>query len=438
MKKQERLNMGAGKKISRRTVLAAGAATAGMGIVTALRRQIKQSVAFLDTHINPPAQAPESRADIFIARNGTPRQNMKRVMDMMGGIERYIRPNDIVVLKPNCQWWNQGRTNLEAMKAFIELVLAIPGFSGEVIVAENNHFMDPEKPPQMQLFTRGWIKYGEINNLIDGQKHTMLTMIESLRSEGHKNVSAVAWRDGGPKKDIWGNSQNGGVVESWQDGDGYVWTDEVFEFKGFMGLKTWKVKMSYPVFTSPYSNITIDFKNGAFERKSGRRITDRRVRFVNFAGLCDHGADTGITSAVKNYMGITDLSCGYWGLEPQGYANVHFVGESHYTYARAGVISHFMKTIRTADLNIVTAEWVGFGHRTDVARATRARSIYAGTDPYALDYYGAKHLILPFSKNTENHDPDDPASAVGRFLRFGSEIIGHSVLDDRLITVHES
>ncbi|MFW5775613.1 MAG: hypothetical protein ACOCW2_04910, partial [Chitinivibrionales bacterium] len=253
-----------------------------------------------------------------------------------------------------------------------------------------------------------------------------------------KNVSAVAWRDGGPKKDIWGNSQNGGVVKNWRDGDGYVWSDEEFRFTGFVGLKTWTVKMSYPIFTSPYSGITIDLKDGAFDRSTGRQLRDRPIRLVNFAGLCDHGSDTGTTSAVKNYMGITDLSCGYWGLEPPGYANVHFVGEKYYTFARAGVISHFMNTIRKADLNVVTAEWVGFGHRIDVGRATRARSIYAGVDPFALDYWGAKHLILPHSKNGDNHDPDNPQSAVGRFLRFGSEHIGYDVLDDSLITVHES
>lgn len=429
--------MSAGK-ISRRTVLAAGAAGAGLGVLAAFRRRVKHSVASFDTYMNPPEKVRESKADIYLAKDGTPGQNMKDVINMMGGIQKFIEPKDIVILKPNCQWWNQGRTNLEAMKAFIEMVLAVPGFSGEVIVAENNHFMDETKPPEMRLFTRGWVKYGEINNLVDGQKHNMLTMVESIKELGHKNVSLVAWRDGGPKKDIWGSSQNGGVVKSWREGDGYVWTDEEFRFKGFLGLKTWVVKMSYPIFTSPYSGITVDFKNGAFDRKTGQALTDRSVKFINFAGLCDHGPDTGITSAVKNYMGISDMSCGYWGLEPPGYANVHFVGESYYTYARAGAISHFMKTIRKADLNVVTAEWVGFGHRTDVARAVRSRTVYAGVDPFALDYYGAKHLILPHSKNRANHDPDDPASAVGRFLRFGSEIIGYSVFDDNLITVHES
>jgi len=257
---------------------------------------------------------------------------------------------------------------------------------------------------------------------------------------GHKNATKYHWRDGGSKIDIWGNGQNGKIVKSAAEGDGYIWTDIDYRFYGFFGFKRWKVKMTYPVFTSKYSGITVDLKNGAFQRDSkggGVYIEDKKIKLINFAGLNDHGPDTGITSATKNYMGITDLSCGWWGVEPKGYHGVHGVGESYYPYAKAGAIAYFMKTIRKADLNIVTAEWIGWQHRTNIKKASQMKTILAGTDPLALDYYSSKHLVLPLSKNPQLHDPDNPSSPIRNFLQLGLQTSGEGTLDERLMKVRQ-
>jgi len=379
-------------------------------------------------------------SDIYLSQNGTPQENVRKVIEMMGGIEKFIGKNDIVILKPNAQWWNQGRTNLAAMKGFIDLVFDIPSFNGEVIIAENHHFMDDSLPESEKDNIRGWLHFSEINGDIDGINHNLNTLVELYQEYGYPNVTKYHWRDGGPKLNIWGNGQNGGIVKSPADGDGYVWTDYDYVFSGFWGLKKWKVKMSYPVFTSKYSGITIDLKNGAFLRDGkggGRYLPDKPVKLINFAVLNDHGKDTGITGAVKNYMGITDLSCGYWGLNPKGYSNVHFCGENYYSYAKAGAIAYFMKTVRKADLNIVTAEWVGWGHRTDVKRATRMRTILASTDPIALDYYGAKYFILPLSKKPELHDPDNPASPIAKSLNLALSVLEEGTINEKKINVHK-
>ncbi len=244
-------------------------------------------------------------ATIYVARNGTPQRNVAKVMEMMGGVEKFIGKKDIVILKPNAQWWNQGRTNLAAIKGFIDLVLGIPGFEGEIIIAENHHFMDESLPEGEKDNIRGWTHFSEINGDIDGVNHNLNTLIELFNKSGYRNVTKYHWRDGGPKADVWGNGQNGGIVASAAEGDGYVWTDMDYVFSGLMGLKKWKVKMTYPVFTSKYSGITIDLMNGAFERDGnggGRYLTDRSVRLINFAVLNTHGDDTGITSSIKNYM----------------------------------------------------------------------------------------------------------------------------------------
>jgi len=377
-------------------------------------------------------------SDIYIAKNGTPQQNVAKVIEMMGGIERFIGLKDIVIIKPNAQWWNQGRTNLAAIKGFIDLVLNIPGFEGEIIIAENHHFMDDSLPEGEEDNIRGWTHLSEVNGDIDGMNFNLNTLIGLFHKQGYKNVTKYHWRDGGPKSDTWGNGQNGGIVKSPAEGDGYIWTDMDYTFSGFYGLKTWKVKMTYPIFTSTYSGITIDLKNGAFKRDGkggGEYLPDVPIKLINFAVLNTHGEDTGITSSIKNYMGITDLSCGKWGLKPEGYSNVHACGGRYYPHAKAGPLGYFMKTIRKADLNIVTAEWVGWGHRTDIKKATRMKTILAGTDPVALDYYSAKYLLYPLSRNRKYHDPDNPKSSVRRFLDLTLKTLGEGTIDEDKIRV---
>ena len=379
-------------------------------------------------------------SQIYVSRNGSPQQNVSKVIEMMGGIEKIIGIHDIIILKPNAQWWNQGRTNLAAMKGFIDLVLSIPGFKGEIIIAENHHFMDESLPKGEEDNVRGWTHLSEINGDIDGSNHSINTLIDLYHKQGNNNVTKSHWRDGGAKRDIWGNGQNGGIVKSPAEGDGYVWSDIDYTFTGFLGLKKWKVKMTYPIFTSKYSGVTIDLKSGAFLRDgkgSGKYLPERPVKLINFAALNTHGEDTGTTSAIKNYMGITDLSCGEWGLKPEGYFNVHQCGEEHYPYAKGGALGHFMKTIRKADLNIVTAEWAGWGSRTDVSKATRAKTILLSRDPIAIDYYGAKYLVYPLSHKKEYHDPDNLKSSVRKFLNLALDALGEGTLDEETMKVHQ-
>jgi len=52
---------------------------------------------------------------IYRAVNGMPVQNIDKIIEMMGGIQNIIGTDDIVVIKPNVQWWNQGAPNLAAL-----------------------------------------------------------------------------------------------------------------------------------------------------------------------------------------------------------------------------------------------------------------------------------------------------------------------------------
>ena len=79
-------------------------------------------------------------ATVYRALNGGPADNLRKVIDLIGGIEVIIGVDDVVVIKPNVQWWNQGAPNLLALKTFVDLIMDRPGgFNGEVVIAENCH-----------------------------------------------------------------------------------------------------------------------------------------------------------------------------------------------------------------------------------------------------------------------------------------------------------
>jgi hypothetical protein len=82
----------------------------------------------------------EAKGTVYRAINGKPQENLIKAIDLMGGIEKIVGEDDVVVIKPNVQWWNQGAPNLGALDAFVALVMERSGgFRGEVVIAENCH-----------------------------------------------------------------------------------------------------------------------------------------------------------------------------------------------------------------------------------------------------------------------------------------------------------
>lgn len=373
----------------------------------------------------------DNQAFIYEVKNGTPEQNVAKVIEMMGGVDHFIGKDDIVVLKPNAQWWNQGMTNTNAMKGFINLVLSIPGFKGEIIIAENHHCLNLCNTCNI----RGWstrFRNGGFN---------FNELVEYFQNKGYKNVTKCHWVDASPYSD--GTTlktrlmrsineavktilnYRGKIVRGPEDGDGYVWTDIEYSYDGK------KTKMTYPIFTSKSSSTTIDFKNGAW--KNGE-YTSQPVKFINFAVLNHHSNFAGVTSSVKNYLGIVDLSCGYIGTKPERYYNFHHMGIP----GMGGAIGTFMKTIRKADLNIVTAEWIGFGSRIDTKLAAKTKTIIASTDPVSLDYYGAKYILYPLGGPVAHlNNPDNKEGPFRKYLELCCAQ-GIGALDERKMKIHKS
>jgi uncharacterized protein (DUF362 family) len=368
---------------------------------------------------------------VYGASGGSPENNMRKVIEMLGGIERFVDPTDIVILKPNAQWWNQGMTNTDAIKAFIELVLARPGFNGEIIIAENHH--------KKGLNSRGWTTDDKNGN------YNYNELIEYFVSRGYDNVSKYHWKDAGRNPRPLEGDDGGGVrVNGPHEGEGYVWRDDI-QYVAPNGNVCW---MTYPVFKSSYSGRMIDLKDGVWQ--NGAYLKDPKIKFINFAAINHHGFYSGVTGSVKNLMGVVDMTCGLQAPQPENTFNVHFVGVepivkyTWYTKKRwklgflkdmlkklaythfectGGALGKFMTSIRMPDLNIITAEWVGWGSRTDKSKSAHTKSVVASSDPVALDYIAARDVLLSATPKEQSsyRQLNNPGNTDGPFFKFLSE-----------------
>jgi len=227
------------------------------------------------------------------------------------------------------------------------------------------------------------------------------------------------------------------------DGTGYIYCDGsngvplITCDNGASGSSHRATIMTYPIMKTDKGTI-IDFKNGIWEKGS---YTGQPLRFINFSALNHHSTYCGMTNAVKNYLGITDLSGGpdqnEGGRLTKDYCNFHsFPFDKWAPGPQPGMlgaeVGTFMKTIRKADLNITTAEWIGLVSRTEPPVA-RTRAVMACTDPVALDYHAAKYLLYPNSR-ISLHNPDDKKSPVRQYLMKCAETSG-GVFDERFVKV---
>lgn len=372
-------------------------------------------------NVHPASRSPHGiQCRIYRAMNGSPSENLVKVIDMMGGIEKLIGHDDIVIIKPNVQWWNQGAPNLSALKAVVDLIMNRPGsFNGEVVIAENCH----RGQYAATSMSSGWAPRFQVNSELPGVSN-MNDLTDLLKKHYGNKFSTIHWLDvacGG--KRVYGPA----------DGNGYVYCDGTGGVpllacdNGRTGQDHRSTIMTYPICITGRGTV-VDFKNGIWAKGS---YTGQPLRFINFSALNHHSTYCGVTSAVKNYMGVTDLSGGpdphNNGRLTGNYYNFHsFPFDTWAPGPAAGMlgkeIGAFIKEIRKADLNITTAEWIGLSSRTDPPLA-HTRAVLASTDPVALDYHGAKYIVYPNSR-IRFHDPDHAKGPLSHYLKRCAEEYG--------------
>lgn len=371
-------------------------------------------------------------AEVSVCRavGGRPDENIEKVIQLSGGIENIVGQDDIVIVKPNVQWWNQGAPNLSAVNCFVEMVFERQGgFKGEVVIAENCHRgREPWKSA-----SSGWIPKFDRNSDLDAERN-FNDLSTRLKRRFRDRFSTCHWvdADAGGRR-VFGAGEGPGYI--YCDGSGgvpLIKFDNGTEGDGFRS-----VIMTYPVFRTDTGTV-VDLKNGVWQKGA---YTDQPLKLINFAALNHHSTYCGFTSCIKNYLGVTDLSGG-----PDPHDNGNLTDNSYNFHSFpfnkwapgpvpgmiGAEIGVFMNTIRKADLNIVSAEWIGLSSRTD-APVVRTRAVLASTDPVALDYHSAKYILYPNSR-IKYHNPDDPQSPAYQYLKGASEH-GGGILDESRVAV---
>jgi hypothetical protein len=442
-----------------------GGIAAMTGAAVALRRRIVRRLSVLTalpSFTAPPPLVPHDpsreRRTLQVARGESPAANVDSVLAKMGGIGAVVGEDDVVLIKVSAQWWNQGMTNVAAVKRALEHVLERPGFRGEVIVFENVHFRLGDGSP----LARAWTHPSDRNVDLPGaramgdliphfaQRKAPVSFV-GLVDAGRSALSDDPWHDPGHQHGIYGGDGRGPIAPG-EERDGYVWDlEDRFRLRRSL-VDHAETALTWPVFSSPLSGLVVDFRHGLFRRENGRRVpvTGRKLTWINMTTANEHGS-TGFTGAVKSPMGIVDMSAGRLGTDRRvrDLASVHYFGAPRASWRMAGPLAHFTTVVRRPDLYLTVAHWTaatprgaadwdGEHHdlRLEAASAFPTRTLVAGTDPVAIDTWCVRNLLMPIGGATHaDHNLDDPSSKVVKFLRYWRQIAGYGTLDESLIDV---
>jgi hypothetical protein len=339
------------------------------------------------------AASQENASNLFYIRNATGLEgnmdsSVTALLDLMelqslhfyntsSTPEGLIGSDDVIIIKMNGQWDYRGGTNTDLIKSVINVIIDHPdGFTGEVVIADNGQGL------------------GNLNRYYPNsyyQNQSAQDVADYFAPEW--NISTILW-----------DNLRGSTVGDYNDTDftdGYVrssiWNDETEMF------------VSYPKFQSPATGAYISFKQGVWNNETG--FDSGHLKVINMPVLKTH-MRYGVTGSIKHYMGV-----------PQGYivgAVDPSIPHEHFAIANGGM-GTLMAETRAPILNILDMVWVNAhplesssytGPWSWPSTASATDIIGASLDPVALDYWSAKHVLIPTAEYLEytaytSLDPDN-------------------------------
>lgn len=311
---------------------------------------------------------------VYMVKNGNVGDNIKKLFEIMGGVSLFIQSDDVVILKCNGQWPNQGYTNTECIKYVIDEILSINQFSGEILICDNVQGVPDEE-------NSGFNASPE-NRKNNWNEHNWNTLALEYQSK-NKPVGIFSWRNDYSGKGISGPSEGCGWVRSF------------FSFHGKQAF------LSYPIFESPITaGKIIDMKNGVWERGS---YTGQRVKTIFMPTLNNHGYLSedyaGVTSALKCFFGATEIIPHQDGTIEHNGKDCYNIHSASYTnnnaYFAGELAAKYIQKIYKPILYITCAIWSGYESRTGAAKETK--TVVACDNPATLDYVSCKFVISPFA-----------------------------------------
>ena len=318
-------------------------------------------------------------------------QNISKLFELLGGASAYFSPTDVVVIKANSQWPNQGYTHTGCIKAVIDQILQIPGFSGEVLICDNLQAGNGKGAG-----TTGF-DATTANRINNWSSDNWNSLAASYRDNG-KPVATMQWQT----DPTWRTPTL--PLPSWSpciipDGIPASGTGWSRYFLNWNGRNTY---LSYPVFRSPLtSGRVIDLRNGVWEQGSG--YTGRNVKVIVMPTLNNHdytgGAEdaAGLTSAIKSFFGATEIYHNstqgddtVWN----GYYSIHSASISLNLPQVAGqLVGIFLNNLCSPVLYITLAMYSGRDNRFATNGAAATNTVLACQNPVSLDFIAGRDVI---------------------------------------------
>jgi hypothetical protein len=313
---------------------------------------------------------------VYKSVNGDCFQNTAKVLEMAGGIQNYVDPTDVVVIKGNGQWPNQGYTHTGCIKGVIDKILDIPGYSGEVFICDNTQnygtagrFGFDAEPSYRN---RNW------------PDHNWNSLAAEYQGLG-KPVATKRWinqeNESTPETDVTDAS----------DGEG--WVRDFFNMNECDVGYDKEAYLSYPIFESPLTaGRMIDMKRTVWE---GSAYTERKVKTIFMPNLNNHGSNVesyaGITSAIKCFLGASEIIHGP-GSPFRGHMPIHYTCYPGHGPWSGEIMARYVQTMYAPVLYMTAAMWSGAGNRAYEAGSIETKTVYACENPATLDYVACKDM----------------------------------------------
>jgi len=356
---------------------------------------------------------------VYVARNGTPVTNVQRVIQLAGGIDRFIDHDDVVVLKPNGQWPRQGYTHTECTKALIDVILNRPGgFGGEIIIIEHVH----RDPATALSGSYCWNMSAGSNRQNNWPDMSYFELVTDCHNRGFPNVTADPLYDTTQSSD-WVAVDGPGSLAPGKQG----WVRTTYTAAA-NGRTVW---LSHPILRSSYSGKLIDLKNGVWVNGG---YNGQHVKLIFLPTLNNHGSYNtqdyaGPTSAIKCHLGIVEFAgeSGGTTLHGVGYNDDHpdAVGES---------VGHLITQILSPTFYLTCAEYTGYRSRTDTI-AAHTKTVGLCADPVTLDYWMCKYVMYPCATSQAFMNPDNDNYLREQLTGCHSKRVG--TLDESEMVVHQ-
>lgn len=304
------------------------------------------------------------------------------------GQDGLIAADDVVLIEINCQWDVRGGTNTDLIKSIIKNIVNHPdGFKGEIIVADNGQ-------GQYGGEGKGGSMNWKINNAVD-RSQSVQAVVDELSKDN--KLSAVLWDNFTEVK-----------VEEYSKGDytdGFIINSTASPSTGII--------VSYPKFKTKYGTF-ISFKEGVWDNIN-KKYDSQKLKVISVPVLKTH-LNYSVTGCIKKYMGVVSDKL-----------TKH---NAHNSIGKGGMGTVMVET-RMPVLNILDAIWVNpfRGPKTGDFDAVKAGVICASTDPAALDYWGAKNILIETAKkvgnqNYSNMNPADSSPGTfGYWLKLSADEI---------------